>query len=613
MSINYSKAVFKTFNSLKKSSGKIYVKDKKFFNEVVKWLNGKFFNKSNYLYTFKNIKTNKYTVTECNSDDNSYIYYLRAGELLALLYILNIKNLDQKDIISINECPVVKASNIEFNTTDIKQLFYASEIAEVIIDTSVYKLNFLPENKIKLKAEQVFYIKKGFSLVYNIAIKNKTELMTLINQFIDNKNFNLCNVLYRVQNLNYSDMKNQLYFIEVRFLKDGNYKKCIDFSKDHFNSIIDKETLMNLACKIGNYIIERSIIGYKDSKIERTWIGTTENGTVAPIGNSLYDGNSGVALFFGYLGAVTDKEYFTAAAMETMEPVLRYIKEEKDSLINYPKALSEIIGAFYTISKLYKLTLDEKIKKFIQDNITFLYELIEKNKEFNALSNAVDVNILLSIYKDLKNNNNLKDRLLKLSSNTLNNLQLSNENTPLAISFYGGISGAICSTSKLLELTKTEVLENLLQEILKLQRQMYKMNRNQLKSGWFNGLSGVLLSKLSLKRICYTDALLDKEIQELIDAIIKSGFGNNPYYAYGQLGNLATLNYAAETIGDNILKNNCDNTFNLMIDNVFEAYILKRLKFSEEPVSLTNGLSGLGYSLLRRCNKDLVPEILLFE
>lgn len=622
MTLSLRRMTLKDFKNSNKLLKNIIVNNEVIFNTVVTWINSKTIKKIYYLHKIKNIKISCHTLKDyCDKEyipeENLGIFYLRSGELLALLYILNIKNLDQKSIISIGENPIVTTSNIEFSTTNTNQLFYANEIAKTIIDNSVYRLTFLPNDKFDIHNAHVAYIKDGFSLIYNIAIENKNELLALINKFTANENFNLWTVFSRIQNLNLSDMNNQVYFIDARFSKRSSYKSYINFSKNQLHNSIDEEKLMSISCKIGDYIIEKSIIGYKASTIERTWIGTVENGTVAPIGNSLYGGNGGVALFLAYLTAVTNKDYFIAASMEAIEPILRYIAEEKEDLLVSSKASKELIEYFYILSKLYKLTYNEKIKQFMQCNITILYKFINNNKELTVLAkSAVEISLLVSICNDLKDDT-IKDKLLYLSivvsSNIKEQLHVFKSNSFLSMSFSDGISGAICSVSKLFEITKIKALENLIEEMLKFERELYEKEGKHLKSGWFNGLSGILLSKLMLKKICYKDALLDKEIKNLTKAIIFKGIGDNPYYAYGQLGTLSILNYAAEALDDNVLKNRCDNTFNLIVHNVVNDYISENPTWSGQSVSLMNGLSGLGYSFIKKCNEDLVPEILFFD
>lgn len=525
-------------DSSKRSSSKLskntLINSEVVFVNVIQWINSKIHDECLHLYTLNDIKNStdmliKCNITKSDSVDNYEKFYLRAGELLALLYILNIKSLDEESIISMAEHPIIVTSNIKFNTTITNQLSYANEITKYIINNSVYKLNFLPDNNLKLTREYVRCIKEGFSLIYSLVVENKNELFYLINKFTDNESLNLNTVLSRVRNLNLNDMRNQMFFINEIFSKNSVYKIYIDFSKDTLHKSINKEKLTSIACKIGDYIIERSIIGYKDSKLERTWICTMGNGIIEPMDGSLYRGNSGVALFLAYLGTVTNKQYFISAAMEAMQPVLRYISQVRRS--NQPS--SDLIGIFYTLSKIYNLTYNEKIKKFIKDNITVLSKFSETNKKFDESYNDIFV------------------------------------------------------TSKLLDVTKIKALEKFLEEKLRLERQDEKEI--------FHGLSAMLFSKLMLKKTCSKDALLDKEIRELTEAIISKGIRDNLYYS---LENLRLLGCAADTLNDTALKNRCDNTFNLIVDKIMADYRLKKFNLFEQSISLINGLSGLGYSLI---------------
>jgi lantibiotic modifying enzyme len=76
----------------------------------------------------------------------------------------------------------------------------------------------------------------------------------------------------------------------------------------------DRERLIAASCAIADRLAETALHGNG----EINWIGLTpvreEKWSLQPLGADLYDGLPGVALFLGYLGAVTGQERHTALA-----------------------------------------------------------------------------------------------------------------------------------------------------------------------------------------------------------------------------------------------------------------------------------------------------------
>lgn len=606
-----------TFTDNEKIILNIYSDIEDVYNIVLKWLNDKS-EKGSHLYIPKVIKNKEYTFREfikyepCSSKLQEKNFYLNSGKLLALLYILNINNIKQEHIVAKGENPIIL--NFD-NISDIKPInsFFCDEIANAIISNSVYNIEFLANNRPKLNDEYIECIKSGFQLVYNIVLENKIHLINLINDSMTHNQYLVSNVICRIQMLNIQDMKRQLSFINARFSKKHHYKNNIYFSSNELNVDLNSKNLLTVACNIGDYIIQKGIIGYKDSNIERTWIDTLENGVVSIIGNNLYEGNNGIALFLAYLGVVSDKDYFVNSALEAMIPVTRYVANINKNTEFSLSGFKGVSGIFYTLSKLYKLTGKENIKDFIKNNISILYKLID-DKCINVIDGSAGViPILICIYNDI-DDKELKTIITKLLNiaytNVVEQIKLLENNRVFNLGFAYGLSGVIAYLSKLISIKKEQNIESVIGYILNIERKLYKKGENNLKNNWLNGCAGILLSRLMLKDAGYNDDLLDTEIDNLIEITIEKGLGDNPYYAYGQIGTLEILNYAAKISKNETLKNRCISTYNLIIQKALNGTMCD---YDNEPISFINGLAGIGYSLIQKYDEDLVPQILFFS
>ena len=448
----------------------------------------------------------------------------------------------------------------------------------------------------------------------------------------------------KLKNLSIRDKEMQLHFIDMSFwAKTTNSNKDetnIVFSQNTSNTTLNPVKLKELAIKIGDYLIEKSILGYSEGKLDRTWISTILIGrdectwSLAPVGNSLYDGNSGIALFLAYLGKVTGEKRFINAANDAISSVLYEI----DILDNkYPfliGAYNGISGYFYSIYCIFKITKDKKLITFLKDKITLLYNLIPRDKNIDVISGAAGtIGTLLYIYNDI-NDEDFKKTLLDLCIVCFNHIKKSIVNFPNnsiawgeggvyvpCTGFAHGNAGIIAYLIKLYKIIKEPEILDIISKALNFERNLYSSKHknwysseeNKLISfAWCHGAPGILLSRLILKENGYTDSYIDEEIKLALETTIKQGFGNNPCFCHGDIGNLSILEYASKILNDEYLRNKCKHTYNSMFETVLKTRWNKGVFSGTESMGIMTGLSSFGYSLLREINDELVPEILWF-
>ena len=83
---------------------------------------------------------------------------------------------------------------------------------------------------------------------------------------------------------------------------------------------MEREEFLREAERIGAYLLSKAITGKDGEEDDLSWISTILEGNneilwqIAPVGDDLYNGNSGIALFFGYLALLTGQEQFEEAA-----------------------------------------------------------------------------------------------------------------------------------------------------------------------------------------------------------------------------------------------------------------------------------------------------------
>lgn len=284
----------------------------------------------------------------------------------------------------------------------------------------------------------------------------------------------------KVNALDEDELKRQLYFIDVSFLaKESDAKKDetgFMFNKINFDNKVEKDEWINLACKIGDYILSKGIEGEKEGV---TWISTVLAGVdeniwgLSPVGNDLYMGNCGIALFLAYLGKITGNDKY-------------------------------IDGANKAISKI-----------------------IEKDKVFDVIGGAAgSLGVILDIYQKI-DDEYLKDELIKIA-----NIHFKHLNNSAVKMEYGRIAWDSDVTPKATGYShgNSGIIENLIR--------LYAITKNEEILSLIDGAPGILLSRAMLKKYGYMDNELDNEINIAIETMKEKGFGNNPSLCHGDLGNM---------------------------------------------------------------------------
>jgi lantibiotic modifying enzyme len=589
-------------------------------NSFIEWLNRKLRLNNCNLTIRKVLNCGEYGFldavdsSECKDGVELLNYYFKAGEFLVILYVLNCTTLTDKNIIDINQCPVLQDIKELFITSNrsISSGFISGDIAKAILEFSVYNIEFLSVDKRNVNTTYLEAIKKGFKHAYETIVQNKFEAVKLMECLFTKKPLCLGTILLKLSSLNMDDMKRQLYFLDVRYLGNKDEKTKTKFLEYRRPSKIDKEYVTSLACTLANHLINKSIIGVENFKPNRTWISTINDSdsgrgiVLLPIGNSLCSGNSGVALFFSCLSIVSEEDYFMKVAKEALQGPIRHLRKliNADSIIQ--EDCNSVIGEVYVLLKIYSLGKNEYVKDILDVNKAGIIRMVKEYISLNLEEAAGAVASLLAAYKSSEIKN-CEDLLVELAQISYENIKYKLDNHCLD---YEN-DGVIALLSRLLIINSNKQIERTIKKMLSLQR--LKFSKNNIQTMDFcKGNVYFLLSRLMLKEACYDDPQLDEEIKNALEYTIKDGFGSSPYYHNGDLGSLAILEYAAEVLKDVALKDRCINTFNYMVKSVIKTMIKEEIAEGNKPISLMNGIVGLGYSLVTKCNEDLQHLLLWF-
>ncbi|MDA1476954.1 type 2 lanthipeptide synthetase LanM family protein [Bacillus changyiensis] len=503
----------------------------------------------------------------------------------------------------------------------------------------------LHRTALKMTEDQTWLIDSEFDDLYDNEIPyfmtniNDKKIINSKNQIQDNllEKSPMQSVKDKISSLSQSDLERQIEYIEMSYLNKRMWNPDITNLKfaSNFNRLTPEKWIKS-AEMIGEFIVENSIQGINDSnRSDAFWISTSLQGFEENIwkpdvlGFDLYNGNSGIALFLGYLGKILNRDDFKQIAFQAMEMPRTIINTMDKKLAHSVGAFTGLSGIFYTLNKLSELYDDYNSTNFITANIDCILSNIRKDTVHDVIGGAAGA---LGVFESLvrTNDKELQEAAIngafacsnKLINSVTNDNGMSywpSRSSTAYSGFSHGNSGIIAYLYKLYTMTNDYRILSSIEKALKFERSLYSnkeknwystAKKNKFSNGWCHGAPGILLSKLILKEHGFSDSRIDQEINIGISSTCLNGIGNNPTYCHGDLGNLAILNYASEITGQVDLKNKTIQTYQDLFDNVLSKEWNKKNLKCTWSVGLMIGITGFGYSMLRHYAPEIVSEFL---
>lgn len=466
----------------------------------------------------------------------------------------------------------------------------------------------------------------------NIVLSSRKEqLKSLCNKTT------LDSIVERIQEINEKDLDRQLAFIDISYINKldnkGRTFTKIDFQENEHGTKIEKNKLLNTAKLIGDYVIEKSITGKKDGVIDRTWIGSMEIGDatslITPVGLDLYTGNTGIALFLAYLGAFANEDKYKKAALEAVEPIIRYLDELKDAANEKIGVFNGVTGWLYSIFHIGHILKEKRLLDYVQKRISIIKEIDEKTQCHDIISGyAGALGALLSIYEKAEDKE-FKETLIELCKHMFRKIKESSADVKEKdgitwgkegyVGYSHGNAGIEAQLIRLYMITKDNSILEIIKDAISYDRAMFdeksnnwkkQLDKDEISYAWCHGAPGMLLSRIMMVEAGYDDEKIGKEINIAIETMKKKCFGMDYCLCHGDIGNLRILNYAAKVLNDNTLKLQCEATLDVFMNNYFIESFNKGDFKQTENTSLMLGPTGIGYGLLQFYEPNIMPEIL---
>ena len=468
-------------------------------------------------------------------------------------------------------------------------------------------------------------------------------------------------VCQRIEQMHEDDLEQQLWFIRASLTalamgESTEQNKIVSIPK-HLTSeqklVLNSNDLLTAARAVGDRLEHLALFGEKDIAwfgvqmvAERFWMLT-------PVGTGLYDGLAGIALFLGYLGAVTREERYTALAERSVATMQRHCEVSKGLFPSLPASWPMPLSAFaespanaiHLYSHLGTLWDKPQLFAEAEELAQLLSPYIERDKKLDIITGAAGcIGALLSLYRCKPSDDTLAVAI-QCGEHLLSQAQpqecgiawadtISEATKPLT-GFSHGTSGIAWALLELAALSGEQRFHNAALEAIAYERSVFSQKLqnwpdfrnlatpNQITAdsqgdsekhmaAWCHGAPGVGLSRLAM--LSHIDsASIRTDIDIALKTTLEMGFGVGHSLCHGNLGNLELFLKASQVLDDEALQEMTNQIATSILNDVNEHGAHTGVPLGVETPGLMTGISGIGYQFLRLAAPTRVPSVLLLE
>ncbi|KAB8320496.1 type 2 lantipeptide synthetase LanM [Tolypothrix campylonemoides VB511288] len=462
-------------------------------------------------------------------------------------------------------------------------------------------------------------------------------------------------MISRLQQLNDTDLAQQIAIIRGSFYSRVARGMTSSLPTQHDSVGLDLNAMTPLtqaqlvqeAVEIAKQLQQRAIYA-ADSSV--TWIGMgyfpkAERMQLQPLGDGLYDGVCGVALFLAALAKVTSDAEFRYLALNALQDLRKTLQ---DTDPNFQRKITKQIGIgggiglgsiVYTLVRVNQF-LDEPelldIASLAASLIT--QESIENDRSFDTIAGAAGAILgLLTLYQ-AKPNPAILDQAQSLGYHLLNNRTKSETGfrawatleDKLATGISHGAAGIAYALLRLYKTTQDPVFLEAAEEAIAYERSVFSptdgnwpdvrnfsLNKSKLSfmTSWCHGAPGIGLARLGSLPILDT-AEIRQEIAVAINTTQQFGLHNIDHLCCGNFGRMEVLLVGASKLSRPDLWNTVQKQAAQVVaraKQVGSFSLFSGLSGDVYNPGFFQGTSGIGYELLRLAYPESLPSVLLWE
>jgi type 2 lantibiotic biosynthesis protein LanM len=467
--------------------------------------------------------------------------------------------------------------------------------------------------------------------------------------FFDTPSLDL--VQQRVEHLSDDDLAKQRWIIEASLatvLMDREDRIGRPIHAPSVTQRVAREQLLALANSVGRRLAELSL--QNEGGAYWLGVGPLDESTwgLYPSGTDLYAGTSGIALFLGYLGAITGDPSATLLAHRALASVRAQVREwfeiqeEPDASAPLPTvgAFEGLASIVYVLTSLGALWAEQELLDEAAELADGLPPLISRDRSLDVIyGSAGCILSLLSLHAVRPSTRTLGvaircgERLLATAQPMPRGIAWTTlQDQPPLGGFSHGTAGIALSLLLLAAESGEDRFRRAAFSALDYDRSLFVPELNNWADlrvftarpggaepgdepapksmvAWCHGAPGI-----GLARLAALDQLADTardEIDIALNATMQFGFAMNHSLCHGALGNLELLLTAARLLGRRGDHDALGRATALVVASMEANGAVTGVPLGVETPGFMTGLAGMGYELLRLAEPDKVPSALL--
>ncbi|HEX5714518.1 MAG TPA: type 2 lanthipeptide synthetase LanM, partial [Thermoanaerobaculia bacterium] len=353
-----------------------------------------------------------------------------------------------------------------------------------------------------------------------------------------------------------------------------------------------------------------------------------------PVG--LYDGFSGMALFFAHLGRLTEGARYERLARLALATIRQRIADDPGALAR-PGAYGGWGGVVYTLTHLGLLWDEPELLEEAESLVGLVVSGIETDDAYDLIAGAAGgAAALLVLHRHRPSASTLRAAAL-CGEHLLARAVVDERGTawpplpgvselPLT-GFSHGTAGIAWALAHLAHASGEERFRSAAEGALKYERSWFSPERgswpdlresrgtgdsHSFPFAWCHGAPGIGLGRIASLPYLKDPEMLD-EIRTAARSTLAEGFGFNHSLCHGDLGNLELVREAGRVLEDADLEAKAKRIASGILAQIEQDGPRCGASIHTEIPGLLTGLAGIGYGLLRAARPERVPSVLLLE
>lgn len=455
-----------------------------------------------------------------------------------------------------------------------------------------------------------------------------------------------------LQEMDENDLRKQTKFIRAAlFFRDISHEFTNDKEEIRISALQGQQPLspgmlVEKAMKIAR-MLESEAVFSKDGSCSWLAVGIipgTERYRMEPMSMFLYDGLPGLALFLSALNAVSPNPLalrLLDATVASLRQAIRNMKQNAGLIRTAPVGIAAgLPSVIYALLKIYEFSGDSS---FIDDALTVCGmvtpAMIRNDSSFDILSGSAGcILAMLSLFRQTKHEQAM-DKAILCGDHLISNLSKSADEHwgwktmkgKMLTGFSHGQAGIAHALLKLYEHTGTPEYFDAAEKAILYENSLFSAEfrnwpdlrefsekpvpGNVFMTSWCHGAPGILLGRLASRHL-YNNKEIETNISEALTTCRQVPLAGRDHLCCGNLGLADILLYAGARTGNEDLRNEAW----LKVCKVIETEERKGrfTLFAGQADDVFNpgffqGLSGIGYEMLRFAFPEKLPSVLIFE